>query len=123
MIINKKRERSPIKHNNDNNNSSGSEKYILSSKRDSFVVCKIKGRKALSDEIKKLRNPFTILDENIISEFNTKSNNLKEGESFEKIINFSEIPKEKIIFLNDETKINCYYDEIGKYKNNIIFSS
>ena len=92
MLTNKKRERTPIKSSNENNSSSGSEKYILPSKKDSYVVCKIKGRKALSDEIKKLKNPFTILDEKIISEFNASSINLKEGETFEKKVNFSEIP-------------------------------
>ena len=123
MLTNKKRERTPIKSSKENSSSSGSEKYILPSKKDSYVVCKIKGRKALSDEIKKLKNPFTILDEKIISEFNASSINLKEGETFEKKVNFSEIPKEKIIFLNEEQKITKYYNEKEKNKNNIIFSS
>ena len=124
-MIGSKRERdkSSIESCNENNSSSGSEKYIISSKKDLFVICKIKGRKALSDELKKLKNPFTILDEKIISEFNLKTINLEEGHSFEKKVNFSTVPKEKIIFLNDEEKINNYYDDIKKYKNNIIFSS
>lgn len=52
MIGNKREREISIESCNNNNNSSGSEKYIISSKKDSFVVRKIKGRKALSDELK-----------------------------------------------------------------------
>ena len=119
-MINKKRNRSESIRQKEENSSSSSEKYIISSPDNSFKICKIENRKAFSDTLKKLKNPFTILDEEIISEFNIKSKYLKEGESFEHIVDFSTIQTEKILFLNNEEKINDFYNN---KQNKIIFSS
>ena len=121
-MINKKRNRSESICQKGENSSSISEKYIISSQDNSFKICKIENRKAFSDTLKKLNNPFTILDEEIISEFNIKSKYLKEGESFEHIVDFSKIQPETILFLNNEEKINDFYNN-KQNKNKIIFSS
>ena len=101
--------------------SSSSEKIIISSKDNSFTIHKIKSRKALSDTLKKIKNPFIILDEELISQFKLKGDNLNEGESFEETINFANIPEDKFLFLDNDEKINDYYSKIKK--NNVIFSS
>ena len=105
-------------------NSSSSENLIIPSKENTFTVCKIKIRKALSDTLKHLKNPFVILDNELISYFNIDKSILKEGETFEKSIDFSAIPKQKVLFLDNENKISEYYNNMKKNKkNNIIFSS
>ena len=136
-LTNRKRERteiedkieSEIEKNKDKNessssyntpNSSSSEKFIISTDKDSFKVCKLKGRKALSDELKKLKNPFSILDENIISEFKSNIEVLEEGSSFKKEIDLSKFSKDKFLFLNDEDNIEMFYQ--NQKINNIIFS-
>ena len=101
--------------------SSGSEKFIISTDKDSFKVCKLKGRKALSDELKKIKNPFSILDENIISEFKSNVEDLEEGTSFKKEIDLTKFSKDKFLFLNDEDNIEMFYQ--NQKINNIIFSS
>ena len=124
-MINKKRQRDNSISNLEENSSSGSEKFIISSsdKKNSFQICKIKSRKALSDKLKKLKNPFIILDKEIISNFNSKIKEKKEGESFEQIIDFNKIDKEKIVFLDNETKISKFYSNKKETENNIIFSN
>lgn len=104
-------------------NSSSSEKIIISSNENSFTVKKIKSRKALSQTLKNLKNPFVILDKEFISDFNIKDCDLKEGESFKKQIDFSKIPKEKFLFLDNENKISDYYSSMKNNNNNVIFSS
>ena len=121
-MINYKRNRSESLSQPGEKSSSSSEKYIISSEENSFKICKIENKKAFSDTLKKLKNPFTILDEEVISEFNIKSKYLKEGESFEQIVDFSKIQTEKILFLNNENKINDFYNS-KENKNKIIFSS
>ena len=124
-MINKKRQRDNSISNLEENSSSGSEKFIISAsdKKNSFQICKIKSRKALSDKLKKLKNPFIILDKEIISNFNSKIKEKKEGESFEQIIDFNKIDKEKIVFLDNETKISKFYSNKKETENNIIFSN
>ena len=137
-LISKKRERTEIKDKVESEiekdkeksdsslsykqpNSSSSEKIIIPTDKNSFKVCKLKGRKALSDELKKINNPFSVLDENIISEFKSNIEDLKEGTSFKKIIDLSKLSKDKFLFLNDEDNIEIFYE--NQKTNNIIFSS
>ena len=124
-MINRKRERDNSILNLEDKDSSGSEKFIISSteKENSFKICKIENRKALSDTLKKLKNPFTILDKEVISNFNAKIKEIKEGESFEQIIDFNKIDKEKIVYLDDEIKISKFYSNKKETENNIIFSN
>lgn len=123
MLINKKRKRKDFQPIIDDKSSSGSEKIIIPSKNNTFEICKIKSRKALSEKLKKIDKPFTILDKNIISNFNEKANDMKEGESFEQIIDFEKIGKEKIVYLDNEIKVSKFFNEIKNTNNNIIFSS
>ena len=122
MMISKKRERDDSIINFDDKNSSGSEKFVISSEKNSFQICTIKNRKALSDTLKKLKNPFTILDKDIISNFNAKSKELKAGDSFKESIDFTKVDKEKIYYLDDEIKIYSFFSDKRKTENNIIFS-
>lgn len=122
-MFTRKRQRENSISNLEDKNSSGSETFIISSKENSFQICKIKSRKALSDTLKKLKNPFIILDKELISNFNSKSKELKEGELFEQTIDFTKIDKEKIVYLDDETKISNFYSDKKKSENNIIFSN
>lgn len=123
MLINKKRKRKDFQPIIEDKSSSGSEKIIIPSKNNMFEICKIKSRKALSEKLKKIDKPFTILDKNIISNFNEKANDMKEGESFEQIIDFEKIGKEKIVYLDNEIKVYKFFNEIKNTNNNIIFSS
>ena len=117
-MIGKKRERNNILIKEDKSSSS-SDNYIIPSDEKTFKIYKIKSREALSDFLKALKKPFAILDEKIISDFNKKIQNLKEGQSFEKAVDFSKIPEKSILYLDDEQTINNFY---LKEKNKIIFS-
>ena len=98
--------------------SSGSQEFVFSSPGNPVDTIKISNREALSEKIKKLKYPFYINDDIIISKFSSDKK-LNIGE----FINFSKIKNNKIVFLDNDFKISNFFRESKTTKNNIIFSS
>ena len=105
---------------NKSSSSSGSGNYIISNDGICRII-RIKDRDNFTKEIQKLNHPFTILDKELIEEFNLLK--LEEGKEYRHSFDFSKMPNEKLFFLDTKDNIYEYYRKSKNSNNNVIFSS